>query len=103
MGLEFFSINEMRLTPNKLTPLDSHINNPCTIWPSLFEEKRIEEMRFATARVEQRDVKSSETKVRFQGQERGKKGKLTSLLFLFRNFEFLRNDDKMFLFCCLNS
>ena len=56
----------------------------------LFEEKRKEEMRFATAgtpssvisRLEEVakagkfDVKSSETKVRLQGQERGRKGKL---------------------------
>ncbi|CAJ1944813.1 unnamed protein product [Sphenostylis stenocarpa] len=56
----------------------------------LFEEKKREEMRFATAgtpssvisRLEEVakagkfDVKSSETKVRLQGQERGRKGKL---------------------------
>jgi len=56
----------------------------------LFEEKKREEMRFATAgtpssvisRLEEVakagkfDMKSSETKVRLQGQERGRKGKL---------------------------
>ncbi|TKY54710.1 CBL-interacting serine/threonine-protein kinase 6 [Spatholobus suberectus] len=56
----------------------------------LFEEKKREEMRFATAgtpssvisRLEEVakagkfDVKSSETTVRLQGQERGRKGKL---------------------------